>query len=385
MNKLYNTQEDIASGFSKFLHTVDPNIRKTQLNILPYILFGILSSESLVSLDIAKNLKDHFSLVQLESISKRIKRLFTNKYFDPYLFYDKIIRYVISSYRKKHHDKRVHIIFDHMYSHNNYTVFMISMRVGKQGIPLWFRCFEKKNDPNAFDEKLLMEGISYVSNLFPKDFDLIFLADRWFNSTSLMKHIDDLGYTYILRLKQNIKVLHFDKKEGHKIWKFVYNLPKYKYHAVKYKDIELTEKKYITNIVISDAIDTSEPWILATNGNPNRAIKDYSYRFGGIESLFKNQKSNGFYLENTVNASLKYFESMYSLACVASLYLTILGSDYAKNTRCYKNLKIKTHCIVKGIKTRTMSLFNTGLTLFHKAFNSNIYIRLPFSFILYDS
>ena len=49
MNKLYNTQEDIASGFSKFLHTVDPNIRKTQLNILPYILFGILSSESLVS------------------------------------------------------------------------------------------------------------------------------------------------------------------------------------------------------------------------------------------------------------------------------------------------------------------------------------------------
>lgn len=52
MNKLYNTQEDIASGFSKFLHTIDPNIRKTQLNILPYILFGILSSESLVSLDI---------------------------------------------------------------------------------------------------------------------------------------------------------------------------------------------------------------------------------------------------------------------------------------------------------------------------------------------
>ena len=90
-----------------------------------------------------------------------------------------------------------------------------------------------------------MEGISYVSNLFPKDFDLIFLADRWFNSTSLMKHIDDLSHTYILRLKQNIKVLHFDKKEGHKIWKFVYNLPKYKYHAVKYKDIELTEKNIL--------------------------------------------------------------------------------------------------------------------------------------------
>ena len=60
MNKLYNTQEDIASGFSKFLHTVDPNIRKTQLNILPYILFGILSSESLISLD--KELRDYLQI-----------------------------------------------------------------------------------------------------------------------------------------------------------------------------------------------------------------------------------------------------------------------------------------------------------------------------------
>ena len=41
MIKVYNTQEDIASGFAKFLQIADPDIRKTQLNIIPYILFGI--------------------------------------------------------------------------------------------------------------------------------------------------------------------------------------------------------------------------------------------------------------------------------------------------------------------------------------------------------
>ena len=71
-----------------------------------------------------------------------------------------------------------------MFSQDNYTVFMISMRIDKQGIPLWFRCFKDKDDPKAFNEKLLKQGISYVSNLFSDDFDLIFLADRWFNSTS---------------------------------------------------------------------------------------------------------------------------------------------------------------------------------------------------------
>lgn len=161
-------------------------------------------------------------------------------------------------------------------------------------------------------------------------------------------------------------------------------MPKYKYHAKAYNEIEFTEDKYITNIVISDFIDTDDPWILVTNGNSKRAIKDYSYRFSGIKPVFKNHKSNGFYLENTVNCSLDYFKSMYCFACIGVLYLTILGFDYSKNTRCYKHTKIKTHTKVRSIKIRIKSLFNTGLTLFHRAFESLKYVKLSFKFILYD-
>ena len=127
MNSIYNTQAQIASNISKFLKNVNHNIRKTQLNIIPFIIIGMINSESTVSIDIAKNLKDSFSFVQIDSIVKRIKRLYTNKFFNPYEFYDSVIRHVISTYKKKHKDRRVHIIFDHMFSHDNYTVFMISM------------------------------------------------------------------------------------------------------------------------------------------------------------------------------------------------------------------------------------------------------------------
>ena len=200
-----------------------------------------------------------------------------------------------------------------------------------------------------------------------------------------MKHIKSLGKTYVIRLKKNLSVLHFDKKEGHKVWKTLEELSKYKYHAQIYKDIELTEKLHITNIVISNSVDTDEPWILATNKNPTRAIKDYGYRFGGIESIFKNQKSNGFYLENSIACTLKYFKSEYCFSCIGILFLTILGTDYAKNTRSYKNTKIRTHITVRGIKTRTLSLFNTSLNLYHRAFESSKYVRLSFQFILYDA
>ena len=184
MNKFYNTQKNISSNIKDFLLKVDPHFRKTQLNIIPFIIIGMILSESSTSSDIAKNLKDDFSLVQHDSVIRRIKRLFTNKYFNPYKFYDKIIRHVIYNYKKKHNDKRVHIIFDHMFSRDNYTVFMFSMRIGKQGIPLWFRCFDSNNSKNAFKTDLIIEGISYISDLFNNIFDLIFLCDRCFN------HID---------------------------------------------------------------------------------------------------------------------------------------------------------------------------------------------------
>ena len=386
MNLIYNTQEEIASKIKQKLLEIVPNIRKTVLNILPYILIGMLDSESVVASDISKSLKDQFSLVQHDSVVKRIRRFFKNKLFYPYDFYDKIIRFVIQNYKNKHMDKRIHIIFDHMFSKDNYTVFMITMRVGKQGIPLWFRCFEGKECPEAFEEDLLKEGISYVSDLFSKeDFELIFLADRWFNSTSLMQHIASLGHTYNIRIKRNVKLLLYDKKEEHEIWKWFYDLYAYEYHAHYLFDIPITDKRYHVNIAISQKHDVEEPWLIVTNGDPKRAIKDYGYRYGGIETVFKNQKSNGFYLESTVNASLKYFETEYMIACLGVLYLTILGAEYSKNKKCYKNVKITTHKNVKdGKPTRILSLFNTGLTLFKRAFNSSVYIRIPFRLILYD-
>ena len=271
-----------------------------------------------------------------------------------------------------------------MFSHDNYTVFMISMRIGKIGIPLWFRCFKGKDSEEAFNEELLKEGISYVSSLFDTSFDLIFSGDRWFNSTSLLDFIASLGHTYVVRLKRNIKVECENKRVNSKV-KNVGQLPTYQYHSSFYQNSKITDNKFTTNIVISKRDGVEEPWIIATNGDPKRAIKDYGYRFGGIETMFKNQKSNGFYIESINNASLESFTTMYTLVCFSTLLLTIIGADYTKNSNSYKNTSFTTHKTYKDKgKVRVMSLFNVGLTLFKMAFNSLKYIRLPLSLILYD-
>ena len=82
MNKLYNTQEEITNKIRDFLKINVPVLRKTQLKIIPEIIFGMIFSESVVSTDIAKCLKDEFSYVQLESVQRRTRRFFNNVLFD---------------------------------------------------------------------------------------------------------------------------------------------------------------------------------------------------------------------------------------------------------------------------------------------------------------
>ena len=185
--------------------------------------------------------------------------------------------------------------------------------------------------------------------------------------------LDFLNYLSINLRNRKIKV----KKLKHR-----------KYHSVTHKDILITQLRFKTTIVYSPTCNTKDPWIIATNGNPQKALKYYGYRFSSIETMFKAQKSNGFNLEKVSNASLDSFTTMYTCICTGILYLTILGADFSKNSKCYKNVKIESHktYIINGKKTkrRIMSLFNVGLTLFKRAINSIIYIRIPVSFKLYD-
>lgn len=180
----------------------------------------MIISESIISSDIAKELKDKFSCVQYDSVIRRIRRFFANKLFDSEYFYNKIIKYVISNYKKKHSDNNVHIIFDHMYSKDNYTILMFSFRIGKQGIPIYFKCFDGIRDPECFNTDTINDCINQVHLLFEgTNFNLIFLADRWFNAKDILEHINSLGHTYFIRVKSDIRISIFDSNEGHYIYK----------------------------------------------------------------------------------------------------------------------------------------------------------------------
>lgn len=38
------------------------------------------------------------------------------------------------------------VVFDHMYMKNNFVTLMFTLKVGKQSIPIWFKCDKTKSN-----------------------------------------------------------------------------------------------------------------------------------------------------------------------------------------------------------------------------------------------
>ena len=130
MFKLYNTQSQITSALSNFFNFVSPNSSKPHIKNSSDIIFGIIKSESVVTSDIVKSLKSLGADSQPSSVTRRFERFFNNTKFYPYSFFESIISYIIKNYKIK--NPNVYISFDHMFCKDNFTVFMLSLRIGKQ-------------------------------------------------------------------------------------------------------------------------------------------------------------------------------------------------------------------------------------------------------------
>ena len=391
MRKLYNTFTDLASNFRNFFNNIC-TLSKPQNKFISDCIVGMIKAESVVTTDIIKKLpRDYFDETLFSSKEKKFYRFFNNTRFNPYSFYDSIIKYVISNYKIK--NDNVYISFDHMYCKDRFTIFLLSLKIGKQGIPLWFRCFEGVDDANAFKLDLMKEGIFYVHNLFKeKNAKLVFLADRWFNFKEIMGYIDSLNDTYCIRTKSNVAI-HIDNYEDSDMIETIADIEPTFSKSRYFDSVQITSSKFQTKLAVSKLDSHKEPFFILTNGNTREAIKHYGYRFGSIEFVFKNHKSNGFYLESTQTRNIQAFTSLFTLMNVALLWLTIIGAEYSKSKgKISKYFKIRYSKRVstnsENKKTsnyrRFLSIFNTGLILFNLAYESPHYYNLKVNFILYD-
>ena len=381
--KLYYNQNYIATNFLKFFINIF-HLSKPLLNSLVFLITGMISAESVVTSDVVRKLKDHFSSISPESAERHFRRFFHSFSSFAYAFFDAFISSIISRFTCKHSDNKIFISLDHMFCKKKFTILLFSLRIGRQGIPIWFRCFKGEHNSDAYSIALIKQGISFSANLFKsKNYHICFLADRWFPSVDVLQHIHDIGCFYCIRAKSFFS-FSFYNSAGRLVSKHLRDISPLKYSAKVLSNVFFTRKLFKTNIVVSNYSNTSEPWFLVTNDDTSRAVRNYSYRFGSIECIFKSQKSNGFRLESTNTQRIDHFISLYTVMCLSLVWLTIIGSDYVRNKHHY-HIKIRDTRKHRDKSTsRLYSLFSLGLTIFNLCYYNSVDFVLKFNFVLYD-
>ena len=397
MNKLYNKEVDIVKGLNNFFIKFFLKISKPQMKIIPHIITSIIKTENITTLDISKCFFDNSILYNQSSVEKKLWRFFNNRKFNGITFFNESIKYIINNFKALKHNKLI-VVMDHMFMKNNFVTLMFTLKVGKQSIPILFKCDKTKSNRHheideltkkwLFSEKVIFNAINEVIELLsPINTKITFLADRWFCNLKLMKLIHNKGHYFCFRAKvnSNIKVFIYDKKEKHNIYKKFIDFKPWKHTALYYENIELGDFHLKCNLSIARGKLSNDPWFILSNIEPNQTFREYAHRFGAIEMFFKSQKTNGFNLEKTKTRNLHAYENLYSLVCFAGLWLTIIGIDYSKNYSHIKNnLNIRFVKYDKNHKPiRILSLFNLGLTIFKRCYNSYINYKIKTNMQLY--
>ena len=157
--------------------------------MVPHIITSIINAENVTTLDISKCYIDDSFLSNQSSIEKKLWRFFNNNKFNGIEFFNSSIKYIINNNIECMRHNKLVVVLDHMYMKNNFVTLMFTLKVGKQSIPIWFKCDKTKSNRHyeideltkkcLFSEKVIFNAINEVIELLsPLNAKITFLADR---------------------------------------------------------------------------------------------------------------------------------------------------------------------------------------------------------------
>lgn len=196
--KIYNSFEENTSKLKELFLKVSNDLSKPQANNLALIVNRAVNSKSIVTTSLASEMVS-LKKNKFDSITKRIYRFWNNKKIDMEQYYDNLIKYVLSNFNIKH-NKTVYIVIDHTFNRDDFTSLVVTLCIGSQSIPLYYRCFKEIDDKEAFSIKTIENALEKADSSFPNA-KIIFLADRWFNDPNIIKKVTTICDYFVIRTK----------------------------------------------------------------------------------------------------------------------------------------------------------------------------------------
>lgn len=224
--------------------------------------------------------------------------------------------------------KTIAINVDYTSSTDEFSILSASIPYQGRALPLYFsmRLYpKKKGDLNQI--KMEEAFIKALEHLLSNKYKFVIVADRGFGNQRFVNLCEDHGFDFIVRTKDNLKVL---ENEFSKVKK-IKDLPQESYDFAQ--AIIVAWNKQIRLIKASSKVagksGKDNIWHIVTSLDKatfSSITKQYGYRFK-CEKMFQDQKSSGFKIENSKIEKYDRFKKLLYLVSLTQMLMMFIG-DY---------------------------------------------------------
>jgi hypothetical protein len=220
------------------------------------------------------------------------------------------------------HHQTVYVALDTTMLWNTYCVVRLSLVYRGRAIPIVWKVFEHGSASIAYEAyQALLDQAAQL--LFSYHIKVIFLADRGFADTNLMRHLRKLNWHFRIRIKENFWIYRLGRRPRQ-----VKNIRLVVGHTEFWHDIAITHEQFDkVHLAIGRTLQSKERWVVISDEPTGlETFKEYGLRFD-IEENFLDDKSNGFQLESSLIRSAQALERLCFVLAVATLYLVSEGTQ----------------------------------------------------------
>ncbi len=261
---------------------------------------------------------------QAQSTETRFNRLLENQLVQS----QEIYRPIILTALKNWGSNEVKIALDTSMLFEDYCMIRVVLLYRGRGVTLAWEVIE--HGSASVDLKQLLNVLDETSIILKKaDIQKVTLiADRGFADTDLMKYLNALGWTYLIRIKASFGIY---SPQGDLLCKTGQVALK-KNQSKHYHNVVLTKKKLgLVHVSLANVQGAKEPWFVVCNQpTTNASFTEYGERFD-IEQVFKEDKSGGFDLEKSGLRNTNKLNRLMLILCLAMLLLVAEGTRVVLN------------------------------------------------------
>ncbi len=255
------------------------------------------------------------------SIIRRFRRFLDNKRIEVHPLYAPLFAQALQEWDKK----TVYVALDTSMLWNTYCIVRLSLVYRGRAVPIVWSVLEHGSASVAYDVyQALLDQAAQV--LFPFHCNVIFLADRGFADTKLMRHLRKLGWHFRIRIKESFWIY----RPGQRPRK-VNNIRLAAGHTLFWHNVQITQERFgNVHLALGRTLHSKERWVVISD-EPTclETFQEYGLRFD-IEENFLDDKSNGFQLEASLIRSAKALERLCFVLAVTTLYLISQGTQIVR-------------------------------------------------------